>query len=73
MCVYVCVCVCVYVCVCVCVCVEAVISNHVGLRDAVVYGVEVPGIILHVCVVCVCLCVCVCTWRVPNQNGVSQA
>lgn len=23
--------------------VEAIISNHVGLKDAVVYGVEVPG------------------------------
>ena len=39
--------------------VEAVISNNVGLKDAVVYGVEVPGTALCVCV-CVCAFVCVC-------------
>ena len=33
--------------------VEAVISNIVGLKDAVVYGVEVPGTVL-----CACVCVC---------------
>ena len=38
--------------------VEAVISNNVGLKDAVVYGVEVPGTALCACV-CVCMCVCV--------------
>ena len=44
--------------------VEAVISNNVGLKDAVVYGVEVPGTALCVCVcafVCVCV-VCVCVY-----------
>lgn len=25
--------------------VEAIISNHAGLKDAVVYGVEVPGML----------------------------
>ena len=42
--------------------VEAVISNNVGLKDAVVYGVEVPGTALCVCAfVCVCV-VCGCVY-----------
>ena len=42
--------------------VEAVISNNVGLKDAVVYGVEVPGTALCVCVCAFVCVVCVCVY-----------